>query len=67
MKNYNILILAKENLKFSYRHANSRKNCVILELIFKFDKGFDKAKVEEIKELRESKHPLDKSSLWVAL
>lgn len=63
-ENYNILTLAKENLKFSYRYTEfQEKNCVILGATFKFDKGFDKAKVKEIKELREFKHPLDKPSL----
>lgn len=36
---------------------------MVLSAAFKFEKGFDKLRVKEIKELREAKHPLHKPSL----
>lgn len=39
------------------------KKWFILSAVFKFETGFDAARVKEIRELRESKHPLDKPSL----
>lgn len=56
--------IKKEELKVEYRKTEIQdKNWLILSATFKFDDGFDMKKVKEIKELRESKHPLDKPSL----
>lgn len=63
-ENLNIREIKKENLNFSYRKTEIQDNkWCILSAIFKFSNGFDKRKVSEIQELRESKHPLDKPSL----
>ena len=54
----------KEDLKVAYRKTEIQdKNWLVLSATFKFDNGFDAARIKEIKELRESKHPLDKPSL----
>jgi len=56
--------IKKEDLKVAYRKTEIQdKNWLVLSATFKFDNGFDAARVKEIKELRESKHPLDKPSL----
>lgn len=63
-ENYQIREIRKEDLKVAYRKTEIQdKNWLILSVIFKFDSGFDEVRVKEIKELRESKHPLDKPSL----
>jgi len=62
--NHQIREVKKENLKVAYRKTEIQdKNWLILSATFKFDNGFNEARVKEIKELRESKHPLDKPSL----
>ncbi|MDO4690990.1 MAG: UDP-N-acetylmuramate dehydrogenase [Fusobacterium sp.] len=54
----------KEDITVSYRKTEIQdRGWVILSAIFEFEKGFDKKRVLEIKELREAKHPLDKPSL----
>ena len=63
-ENHQIREVKKENLKVAYRKTEIQdKNWLILSATFKFDNGFDAVRVKEIKELRESKHPLDKPSL----
>lgn len=63
-ENFEIREIKKENLKFSYRKTEIQdKNWLVISAIFKFDMNFNSARVKEIKELRESKHPLDKPSL----
>ncbi len=63
-ENLEIREIKRENLKVSYRKTEIQdKNWLVISAIFNFDSGFDKAKVKEIRELRESKHPLDKPSL----
>ena len=63
-ENHQIREVKKENLKVAYRKTEIQdKNWLILSATFKFDNGFDESRVKEIKELRESKHPLDKPSL----
>ena len=63
-ENHQIREVKKENLKVAYRKTEIQdKNWLILSATFKFDNGFNEARVKEIKELRESKHPLDKPSL----
>lgn len=56
--------LKRENIDIAYRKTEIQdKKWVVLSAIFEFEKGFKKDRVKEIKELRESKHPLDKPSL----
>lgn len=63
-ENGEIREIKKEAIKVSYRKTEIQdKNWIILSAVFEFEKGFDKNRVKEIKELRESKHPLDKPSL----
>lgn len=63
-ENYEIRTIKKENLGHSYRKTEiQEKNWVIVSAIFKFEKGFNLAKVIEIQKLRESKQPLDKPNL----
>lgn len=54
----------REDIDVAYRKTEIQaKKWIVLSAIFEFEKGFKKDKVKEIKELRESKHPLDKPSL----
>ena len=63
-ENHQIREIKKENLKVAYRKTEiQEKNWLVLSATFKFDNGFDATRIKEIKELRESKHPLDKPSL----
>jgi len=63
-ENHQIREIKKEDLKVAYRKTEIQdKNWLVLSATFKFDNGFDAARIKEIKELRESKHPLDKPSL----
>jgi len=63
-ENHQIREIKKEDLKVAYRKTEIQdKNWLVLSATFKFDNGFDEARVKEIKELRESKHPLDRPSL----
>lgn len=63
-ENYEIRTIKKENLGHSYRKTEiQEKNWVIVSATFKFEKGFNLAKVIEIQKLRESKQPLDKPNL----
>ena len=63
-ENYQIREIKKEDIRVSYRKTEVQdKKWVILSATFEFEKGLNGARVKEIKELRESKHPLDKPSL----
>ena len=63
-ENHQIREIKKEDLKVAYRKTEIQdKNWLILSVTFKFDNRLGEARVKEIKELRESKHPLDKPSL----
>lgn len=63
-ENGEIKEIERKDIKASYRKTEIQdKNWIILSAIFEFENGFDKGKVLEIKELRESKHPLHKPSL----
>ena len=63
-ENQKIREIKKEDLKVAYRKTEvQEKKWVVLSATFEFENGFDAARVKEIKELRESKHPLDKPSL----
>lgn len=63
-ENGDIREIERKDIAVSYRKTEIQdKKWIILSAVFEFEKGFDKARVKEIKELRESKHPLDKPSL----
>lgn len=59
-----IVGIKREDIDVAYRKTEIQdKEWIVLSAVFKFEKGFKKDKIKEIKELRESKHPLDKPSL----
>ncbi|MCI5724528.1 UDP-N-acetylmuramate dehydrogenase [Fusobacterium sp.] len=63
-ENGNIREIERKDITVSYRKTEIQdKKWIILSAVFEFGSGFDKDRVKEIKELRESKHPLDKPSL----
>lgn len=56
--------IPKKEIAIHYRKTEiQEKKWVVLSVIFAFQEGFDRAKVDEIKASREQKHPLDKPSL----
>lgn len=63
-ENGNIREIERKDITVSYRKTEIQdKKWIILSAVFEFGSGFDKDRVKEIKELRESKHPLHKPSL----
>lgn len=63
-ENRNIRTIKKENIDFSYRNTEiQRKKWVVLSATFKFLKGHNKSKVDELKGKREERHPLDLPNL----
>ncbi len=63
-ENLEVREVKREDLIVSYRKTEIQdRKWLVISAIFKFDTGFNLEKVKEIKELRESKHPLDKPSL----
>lgn len=60
----NIRKIKKENIDFSYRNTEiQRKKWIVLSATFKFCKEHDEARVKELKEKREERHPLDMPNL----
>ncbi|MBZ4683922.1 MAG: UDP-N-acetylmuramate dehydrogenase [Fusobacteriaceae bacterium] len=56
--------IKKENIKYSYRTTEIKeKNWIIISIIFKLEKGFNKEKVQELTTKRENNHPLDLPNL----
>lgn len=54
----------KENIKFMYRKTEiQEKKWIVLSANFRFKKGFDSARVDELKGKREERHPLDLPNL----
>ncbi len=54
----------KKDLKFSYgRTEIQEKKWIVVSATFDFKKGFDKERVEELREKREGNHPLDLPNL----
>ncbi len=54
----------KKDLKFSYRRTEiQEKKWIVVSATFDFKKGFDKERVEELREKREGNHPLDLPNL----
>ncbi len=63
-ENLEIRRLKKEDIHFTYRKTEiQEKKWIVISTLFKFKSGFDKLKVQEIKEKRESRHPLDMPNL----
>lgn len=60
----NIKKYKKNELEFQYRTTQIKKNkWIVVSVLFKFYRGFDKACVEDKKGQREQKHPLELPSL----
>ncbi len=56
--------IKKEDLFFTYRKTEIKeKKWIVVSTTFKFDRGFDSEKVEELKEKRSGNHPLDLPNL----
>lgn len=63
-ENREIKTLKKDEIHFTYRKTEiQEKKWIVLSTTFKFEKGFDNAKVEELKSKREGNHPLDLPNL----
>lgn len=61
---FNLKTIKKENMYFTYRKTEiQEKKWIVVSATFKFDKGFDNAKVEELRTKREGNHPLDLPNL----
>ena len=61
---FNLRTVKKENMYFTYRKTEiQEKKGIVVSATFKFDKGFDNAKVEELRTKREGNHPLDLPNL----
>lgn len=61
---FNLRTIKKENMYFTYRKTEiQEKKWIVVSATFKFDKGFDNAKVEELRTKREGNHPLDLPNL----
>ena len=61
---FNLRTVKKENMYFTYRKTEIKeKKWIVVSATFKFDKGFDNAKVEELRTKREGNHPLDLPNL----
>ena len=61
---FNLRTVKKENMYFTYRKTEiQEKKWIVVSATFKFDKGFDNAKVEELRTKREVNHPLDLPNL----
>jgi len=63
-ENLALRTLEKEEIKVSYRYTEIRdRGWVIVNVTFRFGKGFDLARVKEIQAMREAKQPLNYPSL----
>ena len=61
---FNLRTVKKENMYFTYRKTEiQEKKWIVVSATFKFDKGFDNEKVEELRTKREGNHPLDLPNL----
>ena len=61
---FNLRTVKKENMYFTYRKTEiQEKKWIVVSATFKFDKGFDNAKVDELRTKREGNHPLDLPNL----
>ena len=61
---FNLRNIKKEDLYFTYRKTEiQEKKWIVVSATFKFDKGFDKNKVDELRSKREGNHPLNLPNL----
>ena len=61
---FNLRTIKKEEMYFTYRKTEiQEKKWIVVSATFKFDKGFDSAKVEELRTKREGNHPLNLPNL----
>lgn len=62
--NFKLIEVKKSDLQIGYRKTEIKeKGWIVVSALFKFEEGFDKEKVEELKAKRENSHPLDKPNL----
>lgn len=60
----NLKTIKKEDMYFTYRKTEiQEKKWIVVSATFKFEIGFDKTKVEELREKRKGNHPLDLPNL----
>lgn len=63
-ENKRIREIEKEKIDFSYRNTEiQKKRWIVISATFDFQAGHDKEKVQELKEKRESRHPLELPNL----
>lgn len=61
---YNLKSIKKEDMYFTYRKTEiQEKKWIVVSATFKFQKGFDKERVEELRTKREGNHPLNLPNL----
>lgn len=61
---FQLRILKKEEMFFTYRKTEiQEKKWIVVSVTFKFQKGFDKDRVEELRGKREGNHPLNLPNL----
>lgn len=63
-ENFELRSIKKEDIAFSYRKTEiQEKKWIVVSATFKFDKGFDGEKVDELHAKREGNHPLELPNL----
>lgn len=63
-ENFELRNLKKEEIHFTYRKTEiQEKKWIVVSVTFKFQKGFDKDRVEELRGKREGNHPLNLPNL----
>ncbi len=63
-ENHEIRTLKRDEIHFTYRKTEiQQKKWIVLSTTFRFQKGYDEARVEELKEKRGGNHPLDLPNL----
>lgn len=63
-ENFEIRKIKKSEIYVTYRNTEiQKKNWIVISAVFKFEMGFDKERVLELKEKRESRHPLSMPNL----
>ena len=63
-ENFEIRKIKRSEIYVTYRNTEiQKKKWIVISAIFKFEIGFDKGRVLELKEKRESRHPLNMPNL----
>ncbi|WP_028854801.1 UDP-N-acetylmuramate dehydrogenase [Psychrilyobacter atlanticus] len=63
-ENFEIRKIKKSEIYVTYRNTEiQKKNWIVISAVFKFEMGFDKERVLELKEKREARHPLSMPNL----